>query len=310
MFFNFSYFVVFQVVILLVYVLRRQSEEHLFSKLFPTRAHFVVSNLAIVLLAVIYNTERQLFCHPVNWATILLVLSFLSLLIVPFVNLKNQLTSIIVVFNGVGVFISFYLILFARGEYLIFLFFNLPIILGLHFLIKYLNKRFGTNLFNAFYFYPAVLLTPFLLLYESWLLFKSLTNFQSRIFIAPPIIVFVIMIVLAIRIDYLVGEIKKIHNDSQKVMSLINNPVDRYLTELILGAHWKYHTQLCLYDGWRPPYHDPVLVSANKLLHPFSLFDQGVEMESAIDLYKKLYPENKTKFDCRCAKNEWLFDSL
>lgn len=117
-----------------------------------------------------------------------------------------------------------------------------------------------------------------------------------------------IMITLSFRINQLVNEIKTSSNDSVELMKMIENPIDRFLTELILGAHWKYHTELCLYDGWRPPYHDPILVSANKILNPFSKFYQGTDLENANKLYRKLFPSNQTTFDCECAKNERLYD--
>ncbi len=28
-----------------------------------------------------------------------------------------------------------------------------------------------------------------------------------------------------------------------------------FMTEKILGMHFIYHTRLCVYDGWRPPFH-------------------------------------------------------
>ena len=31
------------------------------------------------------------------------------------------------------------------------------------------------------------------------------------------------------------------------------------MTERILGMHFRYHTRICIYDGWRPPLHDPAM---------------------------------------------------
>ena len=84
------------------------------------------------------------------------------------------------------------------------------------------------------------------------------------------------------------------------------NPLNYYLTELILGAHWKYHTEFCIYDGKRPPFHDPVLVVANKILFPYEHFARGTNLyqmysEKQYTLYKVLYPNRPLGFNCNCA---------
>ncbi len=96
-------------------------------------------------------------------------------------------------------------------------------------------------------------------------------------------------------------------NKEKEIKTIITNPLNNYLTELILGAHWKYHTELCLYDGDRPPFHDPVLVIANKILFPYSLFNEGMTWYENKDLYKHIYPEMPTKFDCHCSDKDRLF---
>lgn len=310
MIFSWTYFLLLQVLVLLTYYLKRKdSEDHPLSKLFPTKIHFVISNLSIFIVCYLYNSERQLFCNPVPWSTILILLFIASFLTYPFIKRNKTISFLMAFFGGLGVFISIYLVLFARWEYLIFLAFNIPVILILHFLIKFLKRKFDSNVFDAFYLYPAIILTPFFLLYQLWQLFNTLTNTQKRIFLISPALTLIIIVILTLRIGHLVNEIKTSNEtNNSELLRLTENPIDKYLMELILGAHWKYHTELCLYDGWRPPYHDPVLVSANKILNPFSKFDQRTSLPEAIDMYKELFPENKTTFDCRCARNERLFD--
>ena len=242
------------------------------------------------------------------WTGILLALFIISFLSSPFFKKNKYLSSLLAIIGGLGIFISIYLILFARWEYLIFLTFNIPIILIVHLVIRFLKKKFSTNVFDALYLYPAVILTPFFLLYQLWLEFKSSTSFKKKLFLFTPILTLAVMVLLSLRINYIVNEINTSPNDNTVLIRLIENPIDRYLTELVLGAHWKYHTELCLLDGWRPPYHDPVLVSANKILNPLSGFDQGTTLPNANKLYRQLFPENRTDFDCKCAKNERLFD--
>ena len=87
---------------------------------------------------------------------------------------------------------------------------------------------------------------------------------------------------------------------------LTENKIDNYLTELILGAHWKYHTKICIYDGWRPPFHDPVLGFAQPFLYYGEQFNYELSMTNRVNLYEKIFPENNRTFDCKCAKNERL----
>lgn len=309
MIFNWTYLLILQFLVVLTYYFKRKDiEEHPFSKLFPTKVHFTVSNASIFFVCYLYNTERQLFCNPVPWTSVLLILFFISFLSYPFLKDIKIVSSILLLFSGLGIFISVYLILFARWEYLVFLAFNIPVILIFHFGIKLLKKKYKSNVFEAFYFYPAVILTPFILLYQLWLELNTLTNIQKKVFVLVPVLTFATMILLSFRVNHLVNEIKVSQNDISELMMFKENSVDNYLIELILGAHWKYHTELCLYDGWRPPFHDPVLVSANKILNPTSKFDQGTTLPNAKKLYKQLFPENSVKFDCRCAKKERLFD--
>lgn len=310
MIFSWTYFLLLQLLVLLTYFFKRKdSEDHTFSKLFPTKIHFLLVNLSVFVVCYLYNSERQLFCNPVPWATILILLFIVSFLTYPFIKENKTITSLMAFLSGLGVFMSIYLVLFARWEYLIFLAFNIPVILILHFLIRFIKRKFDSNFFDAFYFYPAIILTPFFLLYQLWIEFKTLANSQKRFFFIAPALTLTIMVFLSFRISHLVNEIKASNEtNNSELLTLTENPIDKYLTELILGAHWKYHTELCLYDGWRPPYHDPVLVSANKILSPLSKFDQGTTLPRANELYKQFFPDKETTFDCRCAKNERLFD--
>ena len=72
-----------------------------------------------------------------------------------------------------------------------------------------------------------------------------------------------------------------------------------YFTEKILGMHLIYHTKICLYDGWRPPIHEPMLVLSlwmNKNIDPLP-----VSLKQRHFLYKKFFPENAIKQKCSCA---------
>ena len=305
---NWPFFLIAQSVVFITYFLLKNNKENfILSKLFSSKIHFVILNASVFISCYWYNSSTQLFCNPVSWAAVLIILFCVSFLFFPFIQKQKALLGIVAVFCGFGVFLSVYLLLFARYEYLIFAALNLPFIFAFHYLLKFIKRKYKTNIFDAFYFYPAVVLMPFLLIYQLWAYFKNLQSLQLKLFVATPVVILGILVLLTVRINNIVGEIKNSQDIEKELITLTSNNLDSYLTELVLGAHWKYHTQLYLVDGWRPPYHDPVLVSANKILHPFSKFNQGVDLQDAKRLYKKTFPNNKTEFDCKCAKHQILF---
>lgn len=302
-----SFFILQTIVFLIFYLRRNDKDDFAIKKLFQSKLHFISINGCVFIHCYVCNNQWQLFCKPVLWAAILLILFCSAFLMLPFITRQSTFLNLIVAICGLGFFISLYVILFGRFEYLIFVAFNLPFIYYLHIIIKDLQKKYDCKIFYAFYFYPAIVLTPFLLIYQLWLLLRHLNVNQKRLFIATPICCLLIAIILTAQMNNIIHQIAKAKDKEQELKTIIDNPINNYLTELILGAHWKYHTQLCLFDGWRPPFHDPALVIANKVLFPFSMFYQGTELQNAIQLYKKLYPNNATTFDCKCAKQELLF---
>jgi hypothetical protein len=306
---SWTYFLILQALVLVTFYLKRNDkEDFVLSKLFSTKLHFLIINICMFFACYFYNTERQIFCRPVTWAATVIILFCISYLVLPFLTSQSKLINLVSPICGLGFFISLYVLLFALLEYLTFAAFNIPIILILHFVLRFIKRKFQTNIFDAFYFYPVIILTPFILLFQLWTLLKSLQTNQKRSFIATSVLTLVVTLMLTFQINIIIHRISAATNKEKELKEIIANPINNYLTELILGAHWKYHTEMCLYDGWRPPFHDPVLVIANKVLFPFSLFGQGTDLQNAVELYKKLYPNNPTKFDCKCASHERIFD--
>ncbi len=309
MIFSWVYFLAIQAIVVIVFYLKRKVRESFeLSRIFSTRIHFLFINLSVFILCYWYNTERQLFCNPVPWAATLIILFCGAFLLFPFVPKNSKLRFPVILITGLGLFMVPYFLLFARQEYLIFLLLNIPIFLIIHFLVKYVNRKFETNVFSSLYFYPAVVLTPFLLAYQLFLFVKSLRPRQKWLFAFAPALCLVIVIVTTVKIHKIIHRIENMDTNIDKPILETGNVFERYLAELTLGAHWKYHTELVLVDGWRPPYHDPILVCANKILNPFSKFDQGTDLENATMLYKSTFPENRTEFSCKCATHERLFD--
>ena len=97
-----------------------------------------------------------------------------------------------------------------------------------------------------------------------------------------------------------------------------------YMTERMLGMHFKYHMSLCVFDGWRPPLHDPLLVVATWLNFSFMqnasaetfrktifrgtrwgpfVFTGPWQLHNRILAYKLVFPGRPVKEDCSCAED-------
>ncbi|MBR3411856.1 MAG: hypothetical protein IKG81_04120 [Bacteroidales bacterium] len=73
------------------------------------------------------------------------------------------------------------------------------------------------------------------------------------------------------------------------------------MTERIAGVHFLYHTSYCLYDGWRPPLHDPAVVLGmrlNKGRDPLG----GMELKDRVTLYRSMYPDCPVMAKCACCR--------
>lgn len=85
------------------------------------------------------------------------------------------------------------------------------------------------------------------------------------------------------------------------------------MTERIAGMHFLYHTCICIYDGWRPPLHDPALVLGMRLNGRRDPL-QGMELKDRVELYRRLYPDRPVVLPCACclesAINGYSTDSL
>jgi hypothetical protein len=77
-----------------------------------------------------------------------------------------------------------------------------------------------------------------------------------------------------------------------------------WMTEKILGMYFKYHTEICIYDGWRPPLHEPALVMGqwlNDSKNPMELGYWGSDLKKRVELYQLFFPNEKIKMECSCA---------
>lgn len=73
------------------------------------------------------------------------------------------------------------------------------------------------------------------------------------------------------------------------------------MTERIAGMHFLYHTRICIYDGWRPPLHDPAMVLGKRLNLGFDPLC-GMELEDRVALYHSMYPDRPVTAKCACCR--------
>lgn len=305
-----TYFLLAQTIILVIYYLNRHRHDDFeLKRIFQSKVHFLTMNLGVILTCCYLNIQRQLFCIPVPWTLVLLGLFCICFLTFPFMSKDAKIFKFVCAFTGLGFFIAIYIVVFGRHEYAIFAAANLIVTLLIWPIVRLLNKLFKNKTANALWFYGAFTLAPYFLVWQLVVMYKSLTNaIQRRVFIFSSFFVLTIGLLLTLQMKRIFDKASESNNLEKDLQALNRNPVNAYLTELALGAHWKYHTELCCYDGWRPPFHDPVLVISNKILFPFNHFARDTKLYQARDLYQRLYPDKPRYFNCRCAIRERLWD--
>lgn len=307
-FFKSYFWISFGIVALFFVLLKKKVVNFsLLSFLFPSERHFHLMLAGSFVVATFFNLDYQLFCMPVLWTKVALLLSttlFLASTYLKRFRFLNELNY------GLLLFIALYIILFGSVEYLAFSILNIIIILplfGISQLIKKLSK--GQN-FGFLNFYAVCVLMPYLLLFFICERFVKSSKSKRIAILCIPSLILIVSISFTLRINSIDNNLRSRNFDKRLIDQYTNNVLDRYLLELQLGAHWKYHTRICLYDGRRPPFHEPVLIICRNLLKINKDY-YGLDIkESRIDgLYAYAFPEKTTVFDCQCAKyDRWPGD--
>lgn len=137
-------------------------------------------------------------------------------------------------------------------------------------------------------FFPVSILFLFLLV---WRNVKHPVRKQSKPWYFVGIAVCVVYaIVSAILFSSAAKKVQKGEYDTK-------NP----MTERILGMHFRYHTRICIYDGWRPPLNDPAMVMGMRLMGDKDPLE-GMTLETRLQLYHEVYPLFPVKNHCACSK--------
>lgn len=246
----------------------------------------VMVNVLLCGAAVLANHFFQVFCRPVVWAWIALIMCMVPVIFFPLIkeHVKRFRLPLFFLF-GIAACICVYCILFL-GRMNLFIplavIFNPLAILG---------------------FLPIFLLAQ--IIYHA-----RRTAGSFRPFVSGILLCIGFAIGMAIWFNRSFNMVQTALHDSSKASQVPAN----YMTELMLGMHIKYHISFCALDGGRPPLHDPSIVVAAWLNIPFlpdphrekyrgdlacpsPLFYGG----DRIAVYKRVFPNKALWQPCRCA---------
>jgi len=236
----------------------------------------VITNAILIIVAVLTNTYYQAFCRPTLWATIVLFICFVNTIFYPLLSRWKNLFYISNFISGISFGVFIYCIIFLEDINLLGIL-GILIIVGL---ITFIPHFFAIQLFYK------------LLISSTNKITKALFSFGLLTFLITSIF---------FGIQYRQA-IKSIDQFKESNFTSLEKS---FMTEKILGMYFKYHTEICIYDGWRPPLHEPALVIGqwfNGRLDPMSLDNKTrFDLKQRILLYKKFFPDKKVKYDCSCA---------
>ncbi len=229
----------------------------------------------------------QVFCMPVLYARIMCLTFFVAILIFPFIN-SERIRAPLYFLLGMGVPICVYCILFLGDP-------NKLMINYIGFILEILLLGAGLLAF-----------IPFYLLHHIRHYYKAAGTAGRRLLLAG---VFVPLTCLGVYLFLFRREMllwNELEHKSANVDEFIQRLPKNYFVERRLGLCWKYHTNLeYIYDGWRPPLHDPFLVVA-LWFRPVT-FPAGPPVfeiqynEDAIRYYARKFPERPLQESCPCS---------
>jgi hypothetical protein len=239
-------------------------------KHFSKPANLTILNGVLITLIILFNIYFQAFCIPTTWTIILLAICFINTILYPILNWPKivPLTSFI---NGITFFVFLYCVIF----------------LGYMNFIGLVMSIIGVGL--------VTFIPHFFILQLIWKNLIKPSAPTSRYY-------FIAAIILCVgSVMYIGKDYKNAINSIEKFEQSNYTELDKnFMTEKIMGMHFIYHTRIeMIYDGWRPPKHEPILIIGmwlNKRLDPLN-----VNLETRLRLYKKFFPNNKYKFDCSCG---------
>jgi len=240
--------------------------------IFATPNNRVIINGLLLMAAILGNMFFQVFCIPSNWALIVIGICFINVIFSPISTPEKSIRLVVSFINGVSLCLFIYCVIFLEGMNLLGIIAILFLGIGLltyipHFFIFQILRqelRSSSSKLSIFVFGLGILTCLSLPIISNHLFESALKDFDEFV-----------------QSDY--AELNQ-----------------SFMTEKILGMGLIYHVEFCIYDGWRPPIHEPLLNVGywlNGKTDPLT----GIPLEQRLELYKKFFPEKKVKFDCSCA---------
>lgn len=258
-----------------------------------------VVNALLCVGAVVANAHHQVFCKPVAWAVVVMVIAFAPLITYNLIRDRlGRFKSVVFFLFGISACICLYCIVFL--SYL-----N---IVGLLSLVSIPFELLRNGHFGA----PMALPLAFLPLFFSIQLLgivlgRSATGSDRKHFGKGVALCLAFALVMTSWFNLHYATVR-----SALSKGAPNEVPQNYMTERMLGMHFKYHLSFCEYDGWRPPLHDPSIVVAVWLTAPFRAdmdyrghTPWGYQQHSVIGriaAYKAVFPGRPVRMDCSCAK--------
>jgi hypothetical protein len=231
-------------------------------------------NFTLVSAAYIGNHFNQAFCKPVLWAQIVLIITLLPVVFWPVLQKHTpKLLPVWQFLRGIAFSICIYCILFiGRANLALPLF----IIVGLGLL----------GMIPHFF--------AFQLIYQTFLRRRNTVHRGM----------FLVGIAFSLGCAYYMALDFRAAIPIARQLAASPAPYEgphAAAVERILGMHFKYHTrQEFMYDGWRPPFHDPAMVIGYWSVGMADPLD--LDLDHRIATYHKVFPGLPLKQTCTCAQ--------
>ena len=181
-----TYFILAQGIILILFLITGLKKGRGNYFLFSSELNFSLLIIGAITIGYFFNNDYQLFCIPVNWTKIgLLIYSIYLVGNWTFKKIIGEFANQLIL--GTGLFISFYIIGFGSTEYLIWSSVYLIAIVPIYFLTRYLNKKINTRFFDFLNLFGVTVLLPYIIItwtiWQVWdkrLLYKITLNINNN----------------------------------------------------------------------------------------------------------------------------------
>ena len=227
-------------------------------------------NIIGVVLGLFSNHFFQGFCIPSLWSSLVIAVSLIFVILSPLPFFSKSDSGFVGFLAGISFSSFVYCIIFlAHINWYAF-----PLVF------------FGIGI---------ILLIPHIFAFQLLKRFFISTNFKiiRQFFVLGVVSCFFVSVFAGLSYRNAMSDIKAMKESNYSKLDT------NFMTEKILGMHFIYHTEICEYDGWRPPIHEPLLVMGmwwNSMEDPIS-----IALKYRLALYKTVFPNNPVKFNCSCA---------